>query len=130
MTFLYGILPGILVAFGMGGGSLLIFTLNMFTDYAQQEIQYINLWAFIFASAYSVFSYGKKGKIDKDLLKIMLPFTVISCIVASIISQGIDTNSLKKYFGIFLIIIGIWQVFQIGYKYIKKKKAKNINKEG
>lgn len=130
MSFLYGILPGILVAFGMGGGSLLIFTLNMFTDYAQQEIQYINLWAFIFAAAYSVFSYGKKGKIDKKLLKIMLPFTVISCAITSIISQGIETEQLKKYFGIFLIVIGIWQVFQIIYKNIKKKKVKNIDKEG
>lgn len=126
MTVIYGILPGILVAFGMGGGSLLIFILNMFTDYAQQEIQYINLWAFIFASAYSVFSYGKKGKIDKDLLKLMIPFTVVSCIITSVISQKLETEQLKKYFGIFLILIGIWQVFQIVYKNIKKKKEKNI----
>ena len=126
MSILYGILPGILVAFGMGGGSLLIFTLNIFTDYAQQEIQYINLWVFIFASMYSVYSYGKKKQIDKDLLKIMLPVTVISCIIGSFISQGIETDKLKKYFGIFLIIIGIWQVLQIIYKYIKKKKDKNI----
>lgn len=126
MSILYGILPGILVAFGMGGGSLLIFTLNMFTDYAQQEIQYINLWVFIFASMYSVYSYGKNEQIDKELLKIMLPVTVISCIIGSFISQGIETDKLKKYFGIFLIVIGIWQVLQIIYKYIKKKKDKNI----
>lgn len=127
MSILYGILPGILIAFGMGGGSLLIYTLNMFTTYPQQEIQYINLWTFLFASAYSVYSYGKKGQIDKDLVMIMLPTTVTACVVASIISQRIETEQLKKYFGIFLIIIGIWQVLQLIYKYIKKKKDKNIN---
>lgn len=126
ITILYGIIPGILIAFGMGGGSLLIYTLNMFTDYAQQEIQYINLWAFIFACAYSIYAYNKKGQIDKNLLKIMLPFTVISCIIGSLISQRIDTEQLKRYFGFFLIIVGIWQVLQIIYKYIKRKKDKNI----
>ncbi|MBE5821877.1 MAG: hypothetical protein E7311_04740 [Clostridiales bacterium] len=121
MKILYGILPGILISFGMGGGSLLIYILNIFEEYSQQKIQYINLWLYIIAGSISVFSYWKNKKINFKNLKILLPISIILCIIFSIISKNINSNSLKKYFGYFLIFIGIWQLFQILYKYIKNK---------
>lgn len=123
MKILYGILPGILISLGMGGGSLLIYLLNMFENYSQQKIQYINLWLYIIAGSMSVLSYWKKNNINFKNLKILLPISLIICIIFSIISKNINSNNLKKYFGYFLIIIGIWQLFQIIYKYIKTKFA-------
>ncbi len=125
MSFLYGILPGILIAFGMGGGTLLIYILNMFEKFSQQKIQYINLWSYIFCAIITIYSYNKKKQIDFKNMKIFLPFSIISCIIFSFISKSIDSSNLKKYFGIFLIILGIWQLFQIAFKYIKSKKVKN-----
>ena len=125
MKILYVVFPGMLISFGMGGGSLLIYLLNMFEQYTQQKIQYINLWLYIIAGSISIFSYYKNKKINFKNLKILLPISIIICVIFSIISKNIDSNSLKKYFGYFLIIIGIWQVFQISYKYIKNKFAQD-----
>ena len=124
MKILYGILPGILVSFGMGGGSLLVYLLNKFENYNQQNIQYINLWFYIIIGSITSLSYFKKKNINYKSIKILLPISLISCIIFSIISKNINSNNLKKYFGYFLIIIGIWQLFQILYKYIKNKFAK------
>lgn len=121
MKILYGILPGMLISFGMGGGSLLIYLLNMFENYTQQKIQYINLWLYIIAGSISILSYYKNKKINFKNLKILLPISIIICIIFSLISKNINSNKLKKYFGYFLIVIGIWQLFQIIYKYIKNK---------
>ncbi len=125
MSFLYGILPGVLISFGMGGGTLFIYIMNLFENYTQQKVQYINLWLFIFCSAFSVCMYYKNNKIDFKGLKLVFPITIVVCIISSYISKTIFTDTLKKYFGIFLIVIGIWQLFQIVYKYIKDKKADN-----
>lgn len=125
MSFLYGILPGVLIAFGMGGGTLLIYILNMFENISQQKIQYINLWSYIFCAIITIYSYNKKKQINFKIMKIFLPFSIISCIIFSFISKSINSNNLKKYFGIFLILLGIWQLFQIAFKYIKNKKVKN-----
>ena len=121
MKILYGIFPGMLISFGMGGGSLLIYLLNMFETYSQQKIQYINLWLYIIAGSISAFSYWKNKNINYKNLKILLPISIILCIIFSIISKNTESNNLKKYFGYFLIAIGIWQLFQVTCKYIKNK---------
>lgn len=124
MKLIYGILPGVLISFGMGGGSLLIYLLNMFESYSQQRVQYINLWLYIVSGSLSIFSYWKNKNINVNNLKILLPFSAIVCIICSKISKDFNSQNLRKYFGYFLIIIGIWQLFQILYKYIKQKKVK------
>lgn len=125
MSFLYGILPGILIAFGMGGGTLLIYTLNLFENFSQQKMQYINLWSYIFCAAITIYGYNKKKQIDFKIMKIFLPFAIISCLISSYISKSLNSDILKKYFGFFLIALGIWQLFQIIIKYIKSKRVKN-----
>jgi len=126
MSFLYGIIPGIMIAFGMGGGTLLIYILNKFENFSQQEIQYINLWVYIICGMFSILSYKKNKQIDFKSLKIFMPLAIISCIITSYISKSLNSNKLKIYFGYFLIVLGIWQLFQIVFKYIKEKKDKNI----
>ncbi|MDO5555468.1 MAG: sulfite exporter TauE/SafE family protein [Clostridia bacterium] len=53
---------------------------------------------------------------------------IIGAIFGAKISVKMDVNHLKKYFGIFLIIITIYEIYSLAKQYINEKKRNN-NKE-
>lgn len=113
---LVGIMGGIIGGMGMGGGTFLIPLLTTVCGIEQTTAQAVNLIAFIPMSIISVIIHAKNGLIKpKYLLSISLPAIIFS-IPASIIALQINSDLLKNAFGIFLIILGIKQFFQILFK--------------
>ncbi|MBR6788740.1 MAG: sulfite exporter TauE/SafE family protein [Clostridia bacterium] len=107
---------GIIGGMGMGGGTFLIPLLTAVCGIEQTTAQAVNLIAFIPMSIISVIIHAKNGLIKpKYLLSISLPAVILS-IPASIIALQINSDLLKNAFGIFLIILGIKQFFQILFK--------------
>lgn len=64
-AFLAGTATGILSAFGVGGGTLLLIYLSVFTGIPQQKAQGINLLYFLPASLASLPSHFKNGFVDR-----------------------------------------------------------------
>ena len=106
-----GILLGYLAGLGVGGGSLLILWLTLVLNIPHQTARAINLLFFIgAASAVSIFRW-KKGTLK---LKKILPGILAGCISAGLfawLGNQIDTEKLRKLFGILLIITGIRELF-------------------
>lgn len=127
---LFGVISGIVAALGMGGGTILILLLGIFTNMKQHLIQGTNLVFFIPTCLVAIFMNVKNKTINfKKAIPIIIS-GILGAIVGSKISFMIDNKSLKKYFGIFLIIISIFEIYSFftQYKLDKKENNKNVNK--
>lgn len=121
-----GIIGGIIGGMGMGGGTLLIPLLTLFTGLEQHEAQAVNLAAFIPMSAVALIIHAKNKLLDFGyLLTVALP-AVIASVPASVLVKYVGGRSLSRYFGIFLILLGIYQLVTL---IINKVRQYKINKD-
>lgn len=115
---LFGFVSGIVAALGMGGGTILILLLNLFGNIDQHTIQGINLVFFIPTSIVAIFMNIKHKSIDYKLAKIIIFWGIVGSVFGSILSFYIENKNLKKYYGIFLLVIAIFQT----YTFFKNRK--------
>jgi len=125
---LIGIVSGIVSGTGMGGGTILIFLLSFFMGVEQHIAQATNLIFFIPTSIVAIIVNLKNKNIDLKLAVLISFFGIIGAIIGANISINIDVGILKKFFGAFLVLITINEIYSIIKLYIKPyKKTKKIN---
>jgi hypothetical protein len=115
LLILFGILGGILGGMGMGGGTLLIPLLSIGLKLSQQNCQAINLLAFLPMSIVALIIHSK-NKLVK--FKVSIPIIisgVASSIFGAILANNINSTSLSVWFGIFLIIVGILEIYSFWF---------------
>ena len=117
MEIFYGIIAGIVTALGMGGGTILILLLNLFMDLGEHEIQGINLVFFIPTAIVACIMNKKRNLIDYSVSKRIIIFSVLGAILGSWISFKIESEKLKIYFGIFLILIALYEIYKLILQY-------------
>ncbi len=122
---LIGTISGTVAALGMGGGTILILLLGIFTKMGQHLIQGTNLIFFIPTSITAICMNVKNKTINYKMSVIIIIAGIIGAILGSKLSFKIDNSSLKKYFGIFLICIAIFEIYSFFNQYILKKKEDN-----
>lgn len=108
---LIGFLSGIISGMGIGGGTILIPSLVIFQGLEQQQAQGINLIVFLPISIVAIITHYKNGNIDFSFAKFIILGGVIGAALGSLLAVKIQSNSLRKYFGIFLLIIGAYELF-------------------
>lgn len=105
-----GTVLGFLAGIGTGGGSLLLLWLTMVRGMAPEEARTINLLFFLpGAMIATVLRKDRGGSHYKELL----PAIAAGCsaaAAASLLGRMIDTQLLKKMFGILLIAAGIREI--------------------
>ena len=121
---IFGIVSGTIAALGMGGGTVLILLLSLFSNLKQHLIQGTNLIVFIPTSIVAIYMNVKNKSIDYNLSKIFIIFGIVGAILGSILSFKIESKTLKKYFGIFLLLIAIFESYSFFRQYKEKKKSK------
>lgn len=124
-NLLYGFIAGLGASFGLGGGTILILLLNFFTNIKQYEIQGINLIFFIPTSLIAIYINYKNKLINIEIAKKCIIFGILGSLIGSYLASVVDTNNLRKYFGIFLIIIAINGIYTFILQYKKDKKSQN-----
>ena len=122
---LIGVISGIVSGTGMGGGTILIFLLTIIRGIEQHMAQAANLIFFIPTSIVAIIVNLKNKNIDLKLAIVISIFGIIGSIIGAKISIFIKVNLLKKYFGIFLAIIAVYEIYTIVKKYRNNKKANN-----
>lgn len=125
MEIVFGIIAGIVSSLGMGGGTILILLLSIFMGLDQHVSQATNLIFFIPTSITAIIINIKDKRIDWKVSKSIILYGSIGAIIGSIISSKIQTQNLKKIFGIFLLIISFFQIYEIYSSYTKSKKTNN-----
>ena len=122
---LISLMAGIVTGLGMGGGTILILLLVTFMNIEQHIAQSTNLIFFIPTAIMASITNHKENLIEYKLSCKMIITGVVSAIIGAYFCNKIDSQNLKKYFGFFLLLIGIYEIFSIIYEYMKKNKTNN-----
>ena len=122
---LIGIISGIVTGLGMGGGSILILFLTLFMMVNQHTAQAANLIFFIPTSISAIYVYFKNKNVDAQIGKKLLYTVIIGAIGGAYLTKFIDSSNLKKYFGMFILAVGVIDIILT-----IKKKVKDNKKEG
>lgn len=117
-----GIISGFVTSLGMGGGSILILILTSFLNVEQQTAQAANLIFFIPTAIVAIIIHFKNKNVDKKIGKKLVFPCVIGAGVGAYITKFCNAKSLRKYFGIFLLVIGILELITT-IKNMKKRKG-------
>ena len=120
-----GLISGFVSGMGMGGGTILILCLSMFIGIEQHIAQATNLVFFIPTSIIAIITNIKQKYIDFKVAIPVIISGILGAIIRAIYSNKTDVKSLKKYFGIFLALIAIWEIYSLVKKYIFQKKTHN-----
>lgn len=115
-VFLIGIIAGIFGGMGIGGGTILIPALIIFIKVDQRTAQSINLISFIPASLVALIIHYKNRNIEKRITKKLIFPGIIAAFIGSLIAIKLNPILLKKIFGIFLFVMGIFEIMSIRNK--------------
>ena len=118
MTLLVGTVLGFLSGLGIGGGSLLILWLTLVLETEQAVARGVNLLFFLPSALVACYYRKRQGTLD---VKKMLPAIAAGCvggILGTRLGSSLDTNLLKKGFGILLLATGFREIL-----WKPKKKA-------
>ena len=109
-ALLAGLLTGILSGFGVGGGTLLLVYMTLIAGLDQPLAQGINLLYFLPAGLMALPAHVKNGYIEKKALLPAIGAGLACAAVAAWVATAVDTDLLRKGFGVFLILIGLWEL--------------------
>ena len=120
-----GAISGVFSGIGMGGGTILIFLLNIFVGLEQHVAQATNLIYFVPTAISAIIVNYRDKNIDTKLAGIISICGIIGAVIGAIISVNLDVEKLRRFFGIFLVIIAIHEIYTLINEYKLRKKRKN-----
>lgn len=126
MYFISGLLSGVPGGMGLGGGTLLIPVLTIFCNLDQHIAQAVNLISFIPMAIIASIIHFKNNLIKKEGLIITILPALVFAIIGGIVAKNLNSQLLKKIFGGFLIVTGIFSFFadKINIQKLPAKKGK------
>ena len=110
-ALLAGLLTGILSGFGVGGGTLLLVYMTLIAGLEQTLAQGINLLYFLPAGLMALPAHAKNGYIERRALVPSIAAGLICAGLGAWAASVADTALLRKCFGGFLVLIGLWELF-------------------
>lgn len=112
LPLLIGFGTGILSAWGVGGGTLLLLCMTLFLGVDQSTAQGINLLYFLPTAGMGLIWHKKNGLLEKNVLRQAIPLGTVAAVAAAWIATSVDTAVFRKPFGIYLLMTGVMMLFQ------------------
>ncbi len=123
-ALLAGLFSGIIGSMGLGGGTVLIIYLSLFTSTSQLESQGINLLFFIPCAIIAIIIYAKAKLLRlKSVLKIV-PFGILGVFSGLYLSSILEEGIIAKIFGILLILLAVNELFNNVIKRLAERLKK------
>lgn len=107
LSFAVGLLTGILSGFGIGGGSLLILYLTNVVGMDQRSAGGVNLLYFLCCAPAALIAHMKHHRIDKHAVLLCALAGVPAAVASALLATGLDTDFLRRGFGVLLLYIGV-----------------------
>lgn len=127
MEILIGVVSGIVSGSGQGGGTILILCLTLFYGIDQHKAQATNLIFFVPTAISAIIVSIKEKNIKWKVVWPVIISGMISALIGAYFSTKTDVKNLRKFFGYFLAIIAIYEIYCYAKKYIFNKKAHTSN---
>jgi Predicted permeases len=112
ILFLIGLASGIVSGMGIGGGTILIPALVLFVNPGQHVAQSINLLFFIPTAIVALFVHIKNKRIDFKMAIPIIIFGFLGAYIGSKLAISLPGKTLGKYFGIFLLAMGAYEIIR------------------
>lgn len=104
LPVLAGFCTGILSAWGVGGGTLLLLLMTLFFGVAQADAMAINLLYFLPTAAMGLLYHRKNGLLDRAVLRSAAPWGTAAAAAGALAATTVDTDLLRRPFGIYLLL--------------------------
>ena len=104
-------LTGIFASMGLGGGMVLIVYLTVFAGFSQLVAQGINLVFFIPIAIISLVLHTKNKLVEWKKAVPAVLWGTAAVIISAWLANRIEQSLLSKAFGIFLILMGLKELF-------------------
>ena len=101
MPLLAGVGCGVLSAWGIGGGTLLLLVMTLVLDVDQRTAQGINLLFFLPTAASALWCHARNGCLDKPVLRHTIP----PALAAALLWGGKATISYDQVFALAAVIV-------------------------
>lgn len=122
IPFLCALGAGVISAWGVGGGTLLLLVMTLFLDVDQRTAQGINLLFFLPTAASALFCHWRGGYLDRPALKTAVLPAVLLALAGAWAATAVEVEVLRKPFGVYLLASGVSLVWP-------RKKQREKNKE-
>jgi uncharacterized protein len=119
ILFLIGLVSGIVSGMGIGGGAILIPTLFIFTGAKQHILQSVSLLFFIPTATIALIVHIRNKNINFKLALSIIIFGFVGVYFGSKLAIQLPGEILKKWFGVFLLLMGVYELFRKGKKRVK-----------
>ena len=107
LPFLCGLGAGIISAWGVGGGTLLLLVMTLVLGVDQRTAQGINLLFFLPTALSALICHIRSDFVDKPTLKAAVPPAVVLALLGAWAATALDVALLRKPFGIYLLLSGV-----------------------
>ena len=114
LLFLIGLLSGIIGGMGIGGGTILIPALILVVGLKQHMAQSVNLLSFIPTAIIALTILWKNKNIKWKLALHIILFGIVGAVIGSYLAVCLAPGSLRRIFGAFLLIMGVYEFFRKG----------------
>jgi uncharacterized membrane protein YfcA len=111
LSYAAALVTGVLASLGVGGGMVLIIFLTVVAGVDQLTAQGINLIYFIPIALLSVIIHTKNKMIEWRKIIPAILTGIVGAVVGAFIAKAIDENILHTIFAIFVLLIGIKELF-------------------
>lgn len=114
ILIIVGVAAGIISGMGMGGGAILIPALFFVVNPEQHIAQSVNLLYFIPTAVIALIIHIRNKHIDFKMALPIIGFGICGALLGSWLATRMDGTLLKKFFGGFLIMMSIYEMFRKG----------------
>jgi uncharacterized membrane protein YfcA len=111
-----GFFAGLLGSLGLGGGGVLVMFLTVFIGFSQLKAQGINLLFFIPIAVFALFWHIKHRLVSWKVALPAICFGLFGAFLGAFTAEFIGSNITRNIFGIFLLILGAYELFAVRKK--------------
>ena len=104
LPLLAGFGTGILSAWGVGGGTLLLLLMTLVLQLDPVTARAINLLYFLPVAGLSLLQHRKNGYLDKECFCAAAPWGAVTALLGAVLSLRLETEVLRRPFGVLLLL--------------------------
>lgn len=107
---LAGAVTGVLSGLGVGGGTLLLLYMTIFTALPQTAAQGVNLLYFLPTAATALPAHIKNGFVCREVLLPAISAGLAFSALGAWLATGLDLGLLRRLFGAGVLCVGLWEL--------------------
>lgn len=121
------LISSVISGFGVGGGSVFLLVNSLLGKIEHKEAMIYSLIMFIAVGISNTIKNSRdKKKFNKKIFFKLIFFVIIGSVIGSYITRSLSEINLKKYFNVFMLFIGIYEIIS---SLLTIRNAQNITKE-